>query len=158
MNKKKKYIVITSIVLVVIAALAFITYFVCEKNKNIDLDNIKSEISNSSSYNSLNMQDITTENMEDIFSIKSYMVKKVVGEVPLLAVDSSMFVILEVEDEYKDEVKNALNEYALNLENEWKNYLEKEYELVTSRKIGTKGKYVYMIIADDVNEVESYIK
>lgn len=158
MNKKKKYIVITSIVLVVIAALAFITYFVYEKNKNIDLDNIKSEISNSSSYNSLNMQDITTENMEDIFSIKSYMVKKVVGEVPLLAVDSSMFVILEVEDEYKDEVKNALNEYALNLENEWKNYLEKEYELVTSRKIGTKGKYVYMIIADDVNEVESYIK
>lgn len=158
MNKKKKYIVITAIVLVVIAALAFITYFVYEKNKNIDLDNIKSEISNSSSYNSLNMQDITTENMEDIFSIKSYMVKKVVGEVPLLAVDSSMFVILEVEDEYKDEVKNALNEYALNLENEWKNYLEKEYELVTSRKIGTKGKYVYMIIADDVNEVESYIK
>ncbi len=158
MNKKKKYIVITAIVLVVIAALAFITYFVYEKNKNIDLDNIKSEISNSSSYNSLNMQDITTENMEDIFSIKSYMVKRVVGEVPLLAVDSSMFVILEVEDEYKDEVKNALNEYALNLENEWKNYLEKEYELVTSRKIGTKGKYVYMIIADDVNEVESYIK
>lgn len=158
MNKKKKYIVITAIVLVVIAVIAFITYFVYEKNKNIDLDNIKSEISNSSSYNSLNMQDITTENMEDIFSIKSYMVKRVVGEVPLLAVDSSMFVILEVEDEYKDEVKNALNEYALNLENEWKNYLEKEYELVTSRKIGTKGKYVYMIIADDVNEVEGYIK
>lgn len=158
MNKKKKYIVIIAIVLVVIAVIAFITYCVYEKNKNIDLDNIKSEISNSSSYNSLNMQDITTENMEDIFSIKSYMVKRVVGEVPLLAVDSSMFVILEVEDEYKDEVKNALNEYALNLENEWKNYLEKEYELVTSRKIGTKGKYVYMIIADDVNEVESYIK
>ena len=158
MNKKKKYIVIIAMVLVVIAVIAFITYCVYEKNKNIDLDNIKSEISNSSSYNSLNMQDITTENMEDIFSIKSYMVKRVVGEVPLLAVDSSMFVILEVEDEYKDEVKNALNEYALNLENEWKNYLEKEYELVTSRKIGTKGKYVYMIIADDVNEVESYIK
>lgn len=158
MNKKKKYIAIIAIVLVVIAVIAFITYCVYEKNKNIDLDNIKSEISNSSSYNSLNMQDITTENMEDIFSIKSYMVKRVVGEVPLLAVDSSMFVILEVEDEYKDEVKNALNEYALNLENEWKNYLEKEYELVTSRKIGTKGKYVYMIIADDVNEVESYIK
>ena len=75
----------------------------------------------------------------------------------MISIKSSMYVIVKTD---KNNVKNIKNKFQQFLDEyiiEWENYLLEEYELAKNAKIGSKGEYVYLLISQDVEEIEKLI-
>ncbi len=162
MKNKKMILIIVCFVLIMtilITLLAFCIIEIVEKNNNkndvtLTLDALSSEISKIPSFNTSRMRDVSIDDIGKIFGIDETYIKNVVGKVPLLNISSSMYVILELNDEKDvDTVKERLENYASTYEKSWKSYMEDQYNLVLDRKIGNNGKYVYLIISDDKKDI-----
>ncbi len=157
-NKKFLIIILLTIICVVIAATTICIYIYIDNNKNLDLLKINTEISSLSMYQTPNLEDINIDNVSDIFKIDKSYIKDVVGKIPIINIDSSMYVIIKTDKENIKYVEQKLEEYATDLENEWEDYLESKYDLVISRKIGVKSNYVYLVISNDNKQVIDLIK
>ena len=69
-----------------------------------------------------------------------------------------MYIVIKASDGKTDYVKQKLEEYAINYEKQWSNYLEDQYDLVKKRQIGIKGNYVYLIISDNASDLVNLVK
>lgn len=158
--KNKKFLIITLLIIIciVISVTSICIYIYIDSNKNLDLLKINDDISSLSIYQSSNLEDINIDNVSDIFGIDKSYIKDVVGKIPIINIDSSMYVIIKTDKENIKYVQQKLVEYATVLENEWKDYLESKYDLVVSRKIGVKSNYVYLVISNDNKQVIDLIK
>lgn len=156
--KKNKILIISVLLLCLILIITILCLYFCMNNKELDLQKINNDILSLSLYKSSNLEDITISNVSDIFYIDKSYIKEVVGKIPMLNIDSNMYVIIKTEKKDVKYIKQKLEEYAINLEKQWKDYLESQYDLVLSRKIGVKSNYVYLIISNDNKQVLDLIK
>ena len=157
----KKNILISIIVILVIAILILGAYFIFsnkkEEEKTLDIDAIGQTFSNTNPFNEMSTIDITIEQLDSVYGINTENVEKVVGKMPMMNVQASMYILIQAKEGTVDTVKAELDNYAKQCEEQWSTYLPEQYELVQNRKMGTVGNTVYMIIAENAETLEQEI-
>lgn len=159
MNKKIIYGIIA---LVVIIAIAVGFYFLLNKNKEenveIDMQALNTTLSTQPPFNELATMDVTVETLGTVLQINADEVEEVIGKMPMMNVQASMYIVIKAKDGAVDSVKTKVENYGTAYEEQWATYLPAQYELVKQRKIGVKGNYVYLIISENSSELEALIK
>ena len=156
----KKNVLITIVVILVVVALivgAIILLNNKGEEKTIDVDAAGQTLANSTPFNELATMDITTEELGSLYGINTENVEKVVGKMPMMNVQASMYLIIQAKEGTVDTVKAELDAYATQYEEQWGTYLPTQYELVKNRKMGVVGNTVYMIIAENAETLEQEI-
>lgn len=159
MNKKILY---GFIILIVIVVIGGVIYFLINNNKeediNIDLQSLNATLSSQPPFNELATMDVTVETLETVLQITSDEVEEVIGKMPMMNVQASMYIVIKAKDEAVDTVKTKIESYGASYEEQWSTYLPEQYELVKQRKIGVKGNYVYLIISENSSDLEALVK
>lgn len=161
MNKKWYILIIFLIIILLISSFGLylnFKYKVINRAQNISLDDMESKIESSDEFDISKMQNIDTDFASSIFLIDKEKIKGITGKAPLVNTKSSMYVIIQANSEDLQDIKLALDSYAIELEKDWSNYLPDQYELVKNRKVGIIKNYVYMIISENPDKVENLIK
>lgn len=161
---KNNKLIITSICLLVIlvllvSILIFLVFQVINTKESVSkIEKLNNAILDIPSFSKSGMDEITKENVKEIFDIDESYIENVAGKIPLFNISSSMYVVVEVKNTYDVEmVKEKLDTYAKNYEKTWESYMEDQYNIVLNREISSKGKYVYLIISDDKNDILNLI-
>ena len=156
-----KKILIAIVLILVIVGIIVGVYFLVNNNKKevktIDIDAAGQTLANSSQFNEMSTIDLTTEQLGSLFGINTENVEKVVGKMPMMNVQASMYVLIQAKEGTVDTVKTELDNYAKQYEEQWSTYLPEQYELVQNRRTGTVGNTVYMIIAENAETLEQEI-
>lgn len=156
----KKNTLIAIIVIIFIVVLGVCAYiFLSNKGevKTIDIDAAGQTLANSSPFNEMSTIDITTEQLSSSYGINIENVDKVIGKMPMMNVQASMYILIQAKDGTVDTVKAELDKYAQQYEEQWSMYLPEQYELVQNRKMGTVGNTIYMIVAENAETLEQEI-
>ncbi len=156
----KKNVLITIVVILVVAALvvgAVVLLNNKREEKTIDVEVARQTLANSTPFNELATMDITTEELGSLYGINTANVEKVVGKMPMMNVQASMYLIIQAKEGTVDTVKAELDAYAIQYEEQWSTYLPEQYELVKNRKTGVVGNTVYLIIAENAETLEQEI-
>ena len=156
----KKNVLITIVVILVVAVLvvgAVVLLNNKKEEKTIDVDVAGQTLANSTPFNELATMDITTEELGSLYGINTENVEKVVGKMPMMNVQASMYLIIQAKEGKVNTVKAELDAYATQYEEQWSTYLPAQYELVKNRKMGVVGNTVYMIIAENAETLEQEI-
>lgn len=156
----KKNTLIAIIVIIFIVVLGVCAYiFLSNKGevKTIDIDAAGQTLANSSPFNEMSTIDITTEQLNSSYGINIENVDKVIGKMPMMNVQASMYVLIQAKDGTVETVKAELDKYAQQYEEQWSMYLPEQYELVQNRKMGTVGNTIYMIVAENAETLEQEI-
>ena len=156
----KKNVLITIVVILVVAVLvvgAVVLLNNKKEEKTIDVEVAGQTLANSTPFNELATMDITTEELGSLYGINTENVEKVVGKMPMMNVQASMYLIIQAKEGTVDTVKAELDAYATQYEEQWSRYLPEQYELVKNRKMGVVGNTVYMIIAENAETLEQEI-
>ena len=127
------------------------------EEKTIDVEVARQTLANSTPFNELATMDITTEELGSLYGINTANVEKVVGKMPMMNVQASMYLIIQAKEGTVDTVKAELDAYAIQYEEQWSTYLPEQYELVKNRKTGVVGNTVYLIIAENAETLEQEI-
>ncbi len=156
----KKNTLIAIIVIIFIVVLGVCAYiFLSNKGevKTIDIDAAGQTLANSSPFNEMSTIDITTEQLSSSYGINIENVDKVIGKMPMMNVQASMYILIQAKDGTVDTVKAELDKYAQQYEEQWSMYLPEQYELVQNRKMGTVVNTIYMIVAENAETLEQEI-
>lgn len=156
---KKKILIILVVILIVVVFGAGI-YFILNnrsENKSLDVELAGQTLANNTPFNEMATMDITIEELNTIYGINTENVEQVVGKMPMMNVQASMYVLIQAKDGTVDTVRAELDEYAKQYEEQWSMYLPEQYELVQNRKVGTIGNTVYMIISENAETLEQEI-
>ena len=159
--KNKKLVIITVIfivIMVILVSFLILCIFSLNKNNNIDLNILDSKINEVSTFNDARMKKITISNINEIFDIDENYINGVIGKIPLIDIYSSMYIVIEAKQGYEDIILQKLQEYGKKYEEKWSTYMEDQYQIVLNRNVDKKGRYVYMVVSDDVDEILNYIK
>lgn len=160
MNNNKNKIIIAVVAIIIIAAIVVGVIFIGKKgsNVNLNLSELETKIDSMDMYGEMASQTIDKEILNTLFNISENEVEEVVGKMPLMNVQSSMYVVVKATDGNVNNVKAKIEEYGNKYSEQWERYLPDQYEYVKNRKIGTVGNYVYMIIGENSEEVEKLFK
>ena len=164
MSKKTSIILVVSIIVLVIAGVCILVILSRNKNEsknvpvNISLEELDKKIEESGEYDLSKMQVINKEYAVSTFLLDVSKIQDIIGKSPIINTKSSMYVIIKTDENNLQEVKMALEIYAVEYENQWSTYIPDQYELVKNREIGIKGNYVYMIISEKPEEIVNMIK
>ena len=124
----------------------------------IDLAKVSSEIDENGIFAEMATEDVTTETLESFYGVDLSNVNNVVGKYPLMNIQSSMYVLVEAKEGQANAVKEDLEAFGEKYEKQWERYLPEQYDYVKNRKIGVIGNYVYLIIAENSDELEKLVK
>lgn len=162
MNKKVIYAIIAIVVViaVVIGGFLLLNNKNNDKNttKNINLAALDQEMSTKGQFDQMATMPIDKEVAKTVFEIEENQIEEIVGKMPMMNVQASMYVVIKATEGNIENVKTKLENYGKNYEEQWSRYLPAQYELVQNRKIGTNGNYAYLIICQNSEEVEGLIK
>ena len=156
----KKTVLSVIVAIVIIVAVVVGAYFILngsEEEKTIDLNTASQTLSNSSQFNELSTMDITIDVLSSVYGINTQNVENVIGKMPMMNVQASMYLLIQAKDGTAETVKSELDQYATKYEEQWSTYLPEQYELVKNRKTGIVGNVVYMIIAENAETLEQEI-
>ena len=160
----KKFIVIFVILILIIVGLVTFSMITtirdnnAKKNISISIEDFNNIASDSSNFKSSKVSEITMENIEEITGITSDNIEKVIGKKAVLNTDASMYILIEPKQECYEFVYEKITQFGAQYENEWKNYLEAEYDIVVDRQIGKIGNYIYLVISDDADDILKKVK
>ena len=164
MNKKIVYLLIVLIVAIVVAvAVYFLTTQNQQNGENannvtIDLQALNTTLSSQPPFNEMATMDITMETLNTMYQITADEVEAVIGKMPMMNVQASMYLVIQAKEGAVDSVKTKVENYGTAYEEQWATYLPEQYELVKQRKSGVKGNYVYLIVSENAEELEALIK
>ena len=156
----KKTVLSVIVAIVIIVAVVVGAYFILngsEEEKTIDLNTASQTLSNSSPFNELSTIDITIDVLSSVYGINTQNVENVIGKMPMMNVQASMYLLIQAKDGTAETVKSELDQYATKYEEQWSTYLPEQYELVKNRKSGVVGNTVYLIIAENAETLEQEI-
>lgn len=131
----------------------YLIYIVSNDNNKV-LETIKS--SRALTFN--NLVPVEGEMVESTLGIKEDAYSEILMKVPMMIVQSNMYLIIKPEDGKKDDVKQAIDKYMTKLEEQWKTYLPDQYELVKNRKYEEYGGYLIYIVSSDNEKAFDTIK
>ena len=136
----------------------FLFNFNKEENVTIDLQALNTTLSEKEPFNELATVDITEETLQTMYQISPEEVDEVIGKMPMMNVQASMYLVIKAVAGTVDSVKTKVEQYGTSYEAQWATYLPEQYELVKQRKTGVKGNYIYLIISENAANLEALIK
>ena len=160
-NKKVIFLFIAIIIIVILSIFAFNLYNGKkeeEKVINLDFETLAPKIENMMDIENTRMENVDKTVLKDKFGIDENCVLEVIGKLPILNVKSNMYIVVKVTPDQKENVKQKFEDYGLNMEKEWENYLSDEYTKVKERKIGIVGDYVYFIVSSNKDMIVDLLK
>ncbi|MEG0073232.1 MAG: DUF4358 domain-containing protein [Clostridia bacterium] len=98
------------------------------------------------------------ESFSDMFGIDPKLVEEGIAALPMINVQSNMYIIVKPVNGKKEEVKTAVNAYMGKLEKQWETYLADQHELVVNRLEKEEDGYLIYIISRDNEKVYNAIK
>ena len=156
----KKNVLSVILAIVIILVVVVVAYFILNKNeeeKSLDLNAISQTLSNLAPFNELATMDITIDLLSSVYGINTQNVENVIGKMPMMNVQASMYLLIQTKEGTAETVKAELDQYATKYEEQWSTYLPEQYELVKNRKSGIIGNTVYLIIAENAETLEQEI-
>lgn len=94
----------------------------------------------------------------DVLDIEEKWYEEFLMMQPMMMVNSSQFLIIKPSKGHEKDVKEKVNEYFEKLEEQWKNYLPAQYDLVVNRKETKLGEYLIYIVSDNNEVIYNTIK
>ncbi len=101
--------------------------------------------------------DISDEILTNYMNIGSENIEEIIGKFPMMNTQASMYMIIKAKENTAETVKSQVEQFANSYEEQWSTYLPEQYDLVRNRKLGTYGDYVYLIICENAEEIETMI-
>lgn len=156
---RKKIIIYFSISLFILLLILFvILFFYIDKDVDIDLQTLNKEIIENEDFNNSNTKEIDLEYINNKVGIDSKYIEDFIGIIPLVDISVSQYIVIKTKSKADIEiVYDKLNKYGENLEKTWDKFLLSQQQLVTNRKVGIKGRYAYLIISENAEDIEELI-
>ena len=104
------------------------------------------------------MMDVESDALEATFGLNPDLVEEYIARVPMMIVNSNMYLIVKPKEGKESEVKEIIDTYMKNLEEQWSTYLPAQYDLVKNRKEEKIGDYFVYIVSNDNDAVYNIIK
>lgn len=101
---------------------------------------------------------VEESSIEDVLEIEEKWYDEFLMMQPMMIVNSSQFIIIKPSNGHEKDVKEKINKYFENLEEQWKTYLPAQYDLVVNRKETKLGKYLIYIVSDNNEVIYNTIK
>lgn len=95
------------------------------------------------------MMDITSDMLQDSIGLDPASVTEFAIKTPALITSSTTYMVVKPADGKKNEVKTALDNYMVALEEQWSTYLPEQYELVKNRMFKEYGDYLIYIVSEN---------
>ena len=102
--------------------------------------------------------EVKDEMLSTQFGIEKEMVEEYLIKMPMMITSSNTYIIVKPAEGKEKEVKEKLDTYMVNLEEQWKTYLPDQYELVKNRLFKDYGDYLIYIVSSDNEAVFNEIK
>ena len=155
MDKKVIIGIVAAIAVVAVVVVACSVFF---GSKEINMEEVSAKIAEQGKFNEMAMQDIDQEYYQTYMSGNLENVEAITGKFPLMNIQSSMYLIIKAKEGTVDTVRQDIENFATTYEQRWATYLPEQYDYVKNRKVGTHGNYVYIIIAENAEELEKLVK
>ncbi len=157
----KKKVIIAIIIIILLLAIGVGVFMLLNNGKNteksLDINLAGQTLANNTPFNEMTTMDITTNELSTLYGVNIENVENVVGKVPMMNVQASMYILIQAKNGMAETVKSELDKYATQYETQWSTYLPEQYEIVKNRKSGIIGNTVYMIIAENAEDLEQQI-
>ena len=155
MNKK---VIIAVVAIVVVVAVVFAVVFLMKDKKvELNLQELNTSISAMKPFDEMATADIDAETLETMYEISPDDYDEMIGKMPLMNIQASMYLVIKAKDGKVDDVKAKVESYAAKLEQIWESYLPEQYELVQKRKLNVVGNYVYLVVSESAEDIEKLI-
>ena len=102
--------------------------------------------------------EIPKSDLESFMDVKESWVSESLVMTPMMIVNSNLYIIVKPNKDNYQDVKNAIEDYLVKKEEEWKTYLPAQYELVKNRKFEKVGDYLVYVVSTDNDLVLETIK
>lgn len=158
MNKKMMYGVIIAIIVIALLLGAYFLFFRENGKREINLEELNNQMAQQGEFDQMATMDIDKQVLSSIYGIEENLVQQVIGKMPMMNVQASLYLVIEATDGNVETVKEKLEEYGKSYEEQWSRYLPAQYELVQQRKIGTNGNYAYFIVCEKAQDLEKLVK
>jgi len=96
--------------------------------------------------------DLDDDLLSQLYGIDAADLVEYIGKMPLMNTQATEFFIAQVQPDKMDTVKAALEKRQADLEEQWKQYLPDQLELVQNYKLVTSGDYILFAIAECADE------
>ncbi len=103
------------------------------------------------------LRDVQGEELIQLYHLNKDDIEEAKVNMPMMNVQAHEIAIIKVKDGKVDAVKESIGKRHEDIYNIWSQYLPNQFEMVKNKIIGTKGNYVYMIIAEDATKIENAI-
>ena len=95
------------------------------------------------------LMEIPKSDLESFMDVKESWVSESLVMTPMMIVNSNLYIIIKPNKDNYQDVKNAIEDYLVKKEEEWKTYLPAQYELVKNRKFEKVGDYLVYVVSTD---------
>lgn len=131
----------------------YLIYIVADNSKDLlnEVKNAKAQIFGA-------LMQVEDDLLTTQFGIEKDMVEEYLIKMPMMITNSHTYIIVKPTEGKKDVVKEKLDTYMTNLEEQWKTYLPDQYELVKNRLVKEYGDYLIYIVSSDNEAVFNEIK
>ena len=153
----KKILIAILVIAVVLVVIGVIFYFNKPKTIELNLEVINTNFSSTVPFNEMPTMEVDSEVLSSTYQITDQEYVEVIGKMPMMNIQASMYLVIKAKDGMVDSVKEKVDEYAKTQENIWSTYLPEQYDLVLQRKTGVVGNYVYLIIGENAEEMEKLL-
>ena len=93
-----------------------------------------------------------------LYGIDSSMVDDYYLAIPMVNIQANEIAMFKVKEGKMEDVKAGVAKRLASLEDNWKQYLPDQYELVKNYTEHTEGDYYFMIISEDADKILDVIK
>ena len=150
-------VILIALLIIIIAITIFLKYNGNTNKVDINLQELNSKILSKSPYKDMVMMDIDKDILSSLYYLGEDAYTEVIGKMPMMNIQASMYLVIKAKSGQVENVKQKLEDYAKSEEKKWSTYLPEQYDLVKQRKLNVVGNYVYLIIADNAQEIEKLI-
>ena len=160
MRKKFLTITIAILIILIVSALLFVTYFKDDyPNVTLSASDMMNDISKSLGNNIPPMMLLDEQQVKDTYDIDVLKLENYVIKVPMMNIRADEIAIIKVKNMKDVEyVKNKLKIRLENIQNTFKGYLQDQYELAKNPLIISRGKYILMSVSDKNDDIETVFK
>lgn len=103
------------------------------------------------------MTDVPVDQMESVIGLKQEDVTEFLMEMPMMITNSNTYIVVKPADGKKEKVKETIENYMKNLENQWVTYLPDQYEIVKNRMEREYGDYLIYVATTDNEKIYNAI-
>lgn len=158
----KKYIcIIFSVIFVLSSCFIFYSCGNSKPEAKVDLSAVMSDIKKNVPLSG-DMMDLNVDDLLDYYGIDSSSVASFAASQDNCGYLDEIVMIEAVDENSVDTIKSLLDDYIEYKKDEMRNYLPKQFEVLSKCSVGTNGRYVTLFIsasADEMNKIfEGYIK